>query len=364
MSDSVSKAVNNNIVATGFISIMLVLAISAALIMVFTTLFGTEFFLNWVGTFFMCATPFQIMMAVVWEHQQPSFLAKLEQPVKGLSITLLFILVGAIVIAVLFYTVGGGVMSPILIHYTIQSVGVSLLVIIVFGCWPINIFIKKPFWLGICTLMYCYVLNFILFKVFYNYSFFSELPFYASAFDPSGLFNGITALSYAVTAVATVMVLIMFEMWPVPVLVRTASQPMFGLVATAYILLLAAIVYYIGVPFLNMEPMDYMVKVPVCIIFGAFLVDNMMQFQLFSQLQQPIKGIIKTLICAFSAFVMYLLYSALLPFFVGSELPAGPANGYVREAWIGTAMLGITFPVINFVSGAFEFWPILRKKKL
>jgi len=107
-----------------------------------------------------------------------------------------------------------------------------------------------------------------------------------------------------------------------------------------------------------------MVRWPVCIIFGAFLVDNMMQFQLFATMKQPFKGVAKLLLCLIGAFVMYRLYEWALPLFVGSELPAGPATGYAKEAWIGTAMLGVTFPVINIVSGAFDFWPIKRENVL
>lgn len=47
----------------------------------------------------------------------------------------------------------------------------------------------------------------------------------------------------------------------------------------------------------GMEPMDFMVQGPVCIIFGAFLAVNMMQFQLVANLQQPLRGCAKSVIC-------------------------------------------------------------------
>ena len=224
----------------------------------------------------------------------------------------------------------------------------------------INKVTENPLLLGLGTLVYCYLLNLVLFKIFYNYSFFAGAPFYSAAWDPAGLFNGITALTFAVTAVAMVMVLALFETWPVPAIVKSGTQPASGLVGAAIILLVSAIIYYACVIVLGMEPMGFMVRGPVCIIFGAFLVDNMMQFQLFTGLQQPVKGLAKTVVCLVGAAAMYHLYAFVLPFFVGSDLGAGPEANYAREIWIATAMLGITFPVINFVFGAFEFWPLQR----
>ena len=352
-----------NIITTGVLSAFLVLAISIGLTAGFTQAQDTDFYLNWVGTFFMCGTPFQIMLAIVWGNQTPAFMGKLAQPMKGLVLTGMFVLAGAIIMPILLYTVGQGVLSPMLIHYTIQSVGVSLLVMIVFGCWPINKLTNSTLLLGLGTLVYCYLVDFLLFKLFYNYSFFSEAPFYAQAFDPGGLFNGITALTFAVTAAAMVMVLAMFEMWPVTKLVKSGKQPLVGIVGTAWVLLISAILYYLFVGLIGMEPMDFMVQGPVCIIFGAFLVDNMMQFQLFAHMQQPLRGLAKFAICLIGALVMYRLYEWALPLFVGKDLPAGPENGYLKEAWIATAMLGVTFPIINVVAGAFEFWPIKRVSK-
>jgi hypothetical protein len=349
-----------NFIITGVIATAVVLVVAGLLVAGFTQVGGLTFFLDWAGTFFMCATPFQIMMAVVWGNQLPDAVGQMEQPMKGVVLTAMFVLAGAIVMPILLFTVGQGVMTPILIHYVIQSVGVALLVLIVFGCWPICKLTDNKFVLGIGTLIYCYVLNFVLFKLFYNYSFLAGAPFYDSVFDPGGLFNGITALTFAVTVAAMVMVLAMFETWPVPGIVKNPSQPASGLVGAVIVLLVSAALYYSCVSVLGMEAMDFMVQGPVCIIFGAFLVDNMMQFQLFANLQQPIKGIAKTVVCLLGAVVMYQFYAFVLPYFVGHHLEAGPAGNYGHEIWIATAMLGITFPVINFVSGAFEFWPVKR----
>ncbi|ABG42394.1 hypothetical protein Patl_3894 [Paraglaciecola sp. T6c] len=344
----------------GVCATLLVLAISALIIAGFTQVFGLPFFLEWVGTFLLCATPFQVMMAVVWHHRVPSKIAEMSQPLKGVILTSMVLLAGSIITPILYFTVGQGVMSPILIHFAIQSVGVSLLVILIFGGWPINKLTDNPLWQGIAILIYCYLLNYVLFKLFYDYSFFSGLPFYSPELEPGGMFNGISALSFAVTVVAMVMVATMFELWPITKMGKDINQPLMGLLSTGLIVCVSGVVYYIFVGLLKMEPMDFMVKGPVCIIFGTFLVENMMQFQLFSQCVQPLKGLLKVVLCLIGAFVMYHLYSYALPFFAGTDLVPGPEMGYAREAWIGTATLGVTFPVINIIAGAFELWPVKR----
>jgi hypothetical protein len=353
---------NENIVPVGLFSILWVLALTSVFVYLVMHLFGNEIFVGWVSLLFMSATPFQIMMAIIWHNSVPKPLETMAQPLKGILLTAMFFIASVIVTPILFFTVGQGMLTPILIHFVIQSVVVSLFVFIAFGCWPISQFSKNPIVLGIGTLIYCYVLNYALFMLFYDYDFFENLPFYSQSLDPKGLFNGLTAVTFAVTCASMLMIASMFEMWPIPQLLKSSNQAILGAASTITILLLAGLVYYVFVNRLAMDPMDFMVKGPVSIIFGTFLVQNMMQFQLFSDLQQPLKGLVKTCICLISAFLMYQLYQFALPLLTGEALIAGPEHGYAKEIWIATAMLGVTFPVINFVSGAFEFWPVKREK--
>ncbi|WJG09561.1 hypothetical protein [Aliiglaciecola sp. LCG003] len=361
MDGSVNSVSPNKIVLVGLLSIFWVLALTFSLVYFANQYFGQDFFVGWVSLAFMCATPFQIVQAIVWHNSIPKVVTTVGQPLKGLIMTAMFCVASLIVTTILYFTIGQGILSPILIHFVIQSVVVSLFVVIAFGCWPMTQFFTHPIALGIATLVYCYVLNLALFMIFYDYHFFAELPFYPHSLDPGGLFNGITALTFAVTCASVLMVVTMFDLWPAALLVNSDKQPQLGLVVTIQILILTFLVYYLFVNILAMDPMDFMVKGPVCIIFGTFLVQNMMQFQLFSNLQQPLKGVLKSGICFVGAFIMYQLYQFILPLMVGETLIAGPERGYAKEIWIATAMLGITFPVINFVSGGFDFWPVKRK---
>jgi hypothetical protein len=352
-----------NIVLLGLLGILWVLLLTTAVAFVVNRFFSQDFFVGWLSLIFMCATPFQIVQAIVWHNSLPKRLDTLAQPIKGLYMMAMFFAVSLIVMPILWFTVGQGILSPILIHFVIQSVVVSLFVVIAFGCWPVTLFCKDPLLLGIASLVYCYVLNFVLFALFYNYHFFADLPFYQQAFDPGGLFNGISALTFAVTCAAILMLSTLFDLWPLTLLVKNNKQPLLGFLVTVNAVLLALVVHYLFVTVLAMDPMAFMVKGPVCIIFGTFLVQNMMQFQLFSALTQPIKGLVKTVLCFIGAFLMYQLYQWALPWLVGETLLNGPQHAYAQEIWIATAMLGITFPIINFVSGAFAFWPMKGKTK-
>lgn len=351
-----------DIVVVGLTGIAWVLLVTALVIFAFNQWWGHDHFVHWVSYAFMCATPFQIMQAVVWHNSIPARLSGLSQPARGLAIVGCFILASIIVMPLLYFTVGQGALTPILLHFVIQSVVVTLFVILALGCWPVSRFCRTPGICGLATLAFCYLLNLVIFCIFYDYAMFEGLPFYAHVFAPSGLFNGITALTFAVTSAAILMLATMLDFWPMSKWVDNAKQPLMGIVTILAILAVALMVYGTFVHWLGMDPMAFMVKGPVCIIFGTFLVQNMMQFQLLASVPQPQKGLLKILLCGLCAALMYQLYLWALPVMAGTALPAGPSAGYGQEIWIASAMLGVTFPIINFVSGGFDFWPVKRNK--
>ncbi|MFQ3234912.1 MAG: hypothetical protein ACI9C4_000465 [Paraglaciecola sp.] len=201
-----------NIVPVGMLSILWVLALTSLFIYVVLRSLGNEVFVGWVNLLFMCATTVQIMMAIVWHNSVPKVLNQLFQPLKGLLLTAMFFVAGIVVMSILYFTVGQAMLPPILIHFVIQSVVISLFIFIAFECWPVTRFSKNTIVLGIGTLIYCYVLNYALFILFYDYGFFDNLPFYAPSLDPKGLFNGITALTFAVTCASVLMITSMFDM--------------------------------------------------------------------------------------------------------------------------------------------------------
>ena len=292
------------ILTKGVLSILLVLAISAACI----APFDYHFFVDWVGTAFMAATPAQVILGLLWHNNKPDFVAKLSQPMKGLALTSITLLACAVVLASVMFLVGGGHgPTPMVIQYFIMTIVVIIWMVPILQCWPLTVINKDPFIFGILTLLFSYLLAYLLWVIFFDYSMLGEMghPHYYADIDPKGLFDMWTALIFFVTVAGVVVVHFLFDLWPVEKLSMGLGQPFRGLIATVYILLLAYIVQTLFIGQLGMQPVDYMVRVPVCMIFGTFLVHNMMQFSLFSAWKQPARGLILISCAAIVGVVMY-----------------------------------------------------------
>jgi hypothetical protein len=121
------------------------------------------------------------------------------------------------------------------------------------------------------------------------------------------------------------------------------------------------IVKWIFVDNMGMDVFVFTVKVPICIIFGVFIMLLLMQTSPVQTVKQPGKGIILLILNIILAVVMYYLYQ-WFSFLIAGPLPSGGATGYVLELWIATALLGFTFPVIAMYTGYFNFWPLSEPK--
>ena len=352
----------SKVLSVGIIGIALVLVIAAVCIFPFEH----HTFVDWVATAFMAATPTQIILGLLWHNSKPDFVNSLSQPAKGLMLTAITVLMGALVFGLILLLVSGGHgITPMLIQFTIMTVVVVLWMVPIWQCWPLTLISKDPFVFGILTLVFSYLLAYLLWLVFFDYSILSEIghPHYYPDLDPGGLFDMWTALTFAVTSVSVIIVHILFEFWPIDKLSLGKGQPTRGLIAALYVFALAWLIRSAFVTGLGMDQVEYLVRVPVSLIFGTFLVNNMMQQALLRHLAQPLRGFVLTVIAAFAAVIMYQLYGLASAWHTGQELGMGPQNGFAKELWIASAMLGVTFPIIFLVSGFFGFWPIKRTAK-
>ena len=350
----------SRVLMTGLLGIMLTLALAALII----SRFDVPVFMGWVGLFFLAATPTQIVLGLLWNNELPASVGKLSQPFKGLALTAITICAGLLIGLVANYTVGGGLgPTPMLTQYMIFSVVVALWVIPIWHAWPFSALSKNPLIVGVLSLIGFYVIAFILWRVFFNYDALIGAPFYSEGHAPSGLFDMWTAMVFAVTTGAVVVMHVVFDFWPMDKISFGKAQPVRGLISTVYIIALSFLVHWVFLGLLKMEPVDYMVRVPVSLIFGVFLTTNMMQNKLFSSLKQPVRGLALCVPVIISAIAMYCLYEYASALHAGAALPSGPENLWQRELWIATAMLSITFPLIIIVSGFFELWPLSRRKK-
>ncbi len=347
------------VLVTGLISTGMVISLSALLI----ALLGASHLTDWVATAFMSAIPTQVIVSLVWNHSEPAFVRGLRQPMKGVALTAVIAAAGIIVFTLAFVFVGGGHgATPMLVHFMIMTVVATLWLVMIWQCWPFTLVTRSPGMLGMLTLAGCYALAYALWSLCFDYLELRQIgkPLYYADIDPLGRFDMWVALVFALTTGATVIALTLFDFWPIDKLPGASKQPGRGLVGTAFVLMIAAIVRWLFVDLIGMQQVEYMVRVPVCLAFGVLIVSNMIQFSLFSGMTQPRRGLALLALAAVIAIVSYWLYGIAAIFYNGLELGMGPVNGFAKEVWIASAMLGVTFPVIFVVSGFFDFWPIKR----
>lgn len=369
MSDNTAPQATPSILVTGLIGIIVVFAIAALCILPFEE----HFFIGWVGIAFMCATPTQMILGLLWHNQLPTSVGQLPQPYKGLAFTAMTIIAGAFFTVTLSTVVGQGYGdTPMFIQYIILTVVVTLWLLPIWQCWPVTLLSKNPQVFGVLTLFATYAVAYVVWLVFFDYSALAHIPTpngeivhpkYHADIDPKGFFDSWVAMTFAVTTAGVIVVHSLFDFWPIKKLSAGKPQPIFGLVGSLYVLILAFIVRWFFVDIIEMEQVSYMIQVPVCMIFGSFLVNNMMQFSLFNNLKQPLRGLALLACAAIAAVVMFRLYVFVSTWFVGHELLSGPSAGWALELWVATAVLGVTFPIIFVVSGFFDFWPLKKPAK-
>jgi len=137
---------------------------------------------------------------------------------------------------------------------------------------------------------------------------------------------------------------------------RIRTQPFFGVITAAFVLILSLLILKYFVGFQEMDVVEYLVRVPVSFIFGEFVLLTLFQVAETDALKQPLKGFALLLICALLAPLLYLVYSVASTYIVGTLASGSPS--YSLQIWIASAMLGVTFPVLVIYGAFLEFWPL------
>ncbi len=343
----------------GIAASFLVIAVSLG----FIALFTFPIFANWVAFLTICFIPMEIVISVTWGGNHPAFAAARPQPAKGILLTLLALAVGAVVAVVHFLTVGGGVNPPppMLAMCIITSVVITFWLAIMWGGWPFTRLIKNPVAAGLVMLVACYLINYLLFRLLFNYGFMRGAPVYVPALDPHGIFNAWSVLVFYITAIAVMFVSLNFDMWPFTKSPALMKQPLLGFVWTITILVIGGLAFYIGVYLLKMDVVSFMVRVPIPFVFGTIIVLNMMHGSLFSKLTQPLKGVLNVIASAAIGTVLAGIYAALAPLVTGKVKPGPPA--YDFEIWLASALLAVTFPFLILHAEFFKMWPLHRERR-
>jgi hypothetical protein len=342
--------------ATGLVATLLVIAVSLG----FISLFDFPTFSGWVTYALICLIPMEIVIGVTWGCNHPPFAAHRKQPVKGLLLALILPVAGAIFGTIYYYAAGRGLgpSSPMLAMCTIVSVIITFWMAIMWGGWPFTAFIKNPVAAGLALVAACYAVNYLLFRIFFNYEFMQGAPVYVASLDPHGLFNAWYALVFYMSVIGVMFLMLHFDLWPLTNNPGLMKQPVLGLVWTLIALVVGGAAFYVGVYVVGMDVVAYMVQVPVAFIFGTIVVLNMLQASLFAKLTQPLKGVLSAATAAVIGVALSLIYGRLAPTLTG-QLTAGPP-GYDFERWLASALLAVTFPLLVLYAEFFKFWPLQR----
>lgn len=333
--------------------------IAAALL--FVSRFDFATFTGWVSYLLLCLIPTQIVGAVTW-RADPEFAAAFTQPLKGVVLTLATFGIGVLVAVICFATIGGRVAppTPMLMMCSIVSVVVTFWATIIWGGWPFTTLIKQQVAAGLVLLGGCYLVNYILFRVFFDYGFMSSAPVYVAAQDPHGLFGAWYALVFYLSCLSAMFFLVNFDLWPLTRFPRIMRQPALGALWTVIAVALGGLVFFVGVRGLGMDPVAFMVRVPVPFIFGTIVIQNMLKGSLFGAWAQPGKGVLNVAAVVVIGTLLSLMYGALAPAVTG-PISAGPPT-YDFEIWLATALLSVTFPFLIFYSEFFRFWPLAEPR--
>jgi hypothetical protein len=342
---------------TGLVATLILIAISLG----FIALFDFPTFSGWVTYLLICLIPMEIVIGVTWGCKFPVFAANQKQPVKGILLALILPVAGLVFGTIYYFTAGGGISppTPMLAMCTIVSVIVTFWMAIMWGGWPFTAFIKNPVAAGVALVAACYAVNYVLFRIFFNYEFMRGAPIYVESLDPHGMFNAWYALVFYMSCIGVMFLMLHFDLWPLTANPALMKQPMLGFVWTVIALVVGGAAFYGAVYMAGMDVVAYMIRVPVAFIFGTIVVLNMMQASLFEKMTQPVKGIVSAAAAAVIGSVLAFIYGALAPTLSGQPLAAGPP-GYDFERWLASALLGVTFPLLVMHADFFKFWPLQR----
>ncbi len=324
--------------------------------------FSPLVFTTWVSLFTISATPSLIVLGVVWEGEYPPFLKKYGQPLKGLVMTGMAALAGVIVMFLTLAAVGGGIVppTPFPIFFAIMSVAVALWVVIVFESWPVGALSPHPLALGAGVLALTYGATYLVYLLFLDFGFLYAEPFYEPALDPEGVFPAWPALTFVVTTATVTMALAALDFWPSAAIVRhlpgLRRQPFLGMTRAVLVLVCSALWMAVMILAAGMEVVPFLVKGAVSVLFGLFIMMNLLQNAPFHSLAQPWRGVFVILASLLLALVLYPLYAFFCQFVFAMQPEVAPAYGL--ELWVASAMLAVTFQIIVIFSGFLGFWPL------
>jgi hypothetical protein len=169
--------------------------------------------------------------------------------------------------------------------------------VVVWHCWPASgIKGDHPAFVGFGTLIISYALAYILYNLFFDFSFLKDAPFYAAVAPPVGAFNAFSSLAFFLTCLAVILAWAELDFWPLSNIAKGApglgKQPVWGIVVSIVVIIVAYIIKWIFVDAKGMDVFVYSLKVPICLIFGEFIMLLLFQTWPVQRVGQPERGYI------------------------------------------------------------------------
>ncbi len=334
----------------------------------FCALFAPATLTTWIALPLVSAVPAIMILDLGLHLEWPAVLTRVSRPVRALVFTGVAALASAVVTTLSLLVIGGGATppNPFVILFGVQSVPVTLVLVVLFRCWPFRALTKNKGFIGLGTFVLTYLITWVLFRVFFDFGFLKGSPVYVERLDPKGLFSAWQSVAFIVAVAAVLLLFLPFDFWPLSVLVAKrpalGKEPVFGLLSGALALVVTFAFWGILVGLAGMDPVVFLVRVTLALIFGIFIVLTLFQGAGFGGLKQPVKGSAMTAAVIVAAIVAQLFYG-WVAHCIGPGMAAGPP-GYAFELWLATAWMSVTFPLIVVFCDPLGFWPLVLEPRV
>lgn len=342
--------------ALGIVATAVIIVISWLVILAL----GPGLFMGWASYAIMGAIPFAVLVGAFWQGKQPTAIANLGQPARGLAYLVLAAIVAAIVAVVHWATRGGALAGdpvPMAVMTIITSVVTMFFLTIVWAGWPFSL-IRNKLVAGIVLLIGAYVINALIFQ-FMNFEFAAGAPFYSKALEPGGPIVAWDIVVVMVTALSVMFLTLHFDGKPFTAI---KSDPVRGIVWTVACFVVGWLIFLLGTQVAGMEAPTFMVQVSIPFLFGSIVMINMLSGSVTAKLSPAVRGVVSAVLAAIVGKLLAILYAALMPVLSGS-LPSGPDGNFAAELWLANALLAVTFPLLAFFGDFFGLWPLAGKEK-
>ena len=316
-----------------------VIVVSLAVI----ALFSWAAFSGWVAYALMSATPSAVIAGTVWSPERPP-LAQLTQPVRGLAMLAVAVVIGAASAGLGLLLVGHSVSPPIpsLSQFAVDAIPVAFWLCLIWERWPFACLPSRLATAG-ALIVACYAVNYGVYELLVG----------------SGWMAGATFDAVSVSAVALMFLMLQFELWPLTRFRAMEHQPTRGAIWTVLVLAGGVGLVLLGTKLWGTPAAVYMARAPIPFIFGCILTLNTFQGSLVARLEQPLRGLSGSLLATGGGLALGVAYRALTPTLTGHLSSVPPT--YERATWLASALLGVTFLFLSLHKDFLGFWPLVRE---